>query len=253
VTQTDDVVRLVRDVLGSDVLGAYLHGSSVLGGLRPHSDIDVLVVLRRRTTSEERRILVDRMLGISGPGGGSGGRPLELTIVVQPDVRPWRYPPRSEFQYGEWLRAEFERGVTPAPVPSPDLAPLLTMVLLGNRPLFGPPPTDALDPVPHEDLLRGILDNVPDLLADLDWDAGNVVLTLARVWTTVVTGRIRPKDAAADWALARLPREHRAVMARARAIYLGVEEERWDDLQPRVRPLVDHVVGEIGRAAARRT
>ncbi len=243
-------MRVVRDVLGSDVIGAYLHGSSVLGGLRPHSDIDVLVVARRRTTIKERRTLVDRMLGISGAGAGPAARPLELTIVVQPDVRPWRYPPRSEFQYGEWLRAEFERGVFPSPAPSPDLAPLLTMVLLGNRPLFGPPPAEALDPVPHADLLRGILDGVPGLLVDLDWDTGNVVLTLARTWTTVVTGEIGSKDAAADWALSRLPEEHRAVMARARANYLGDQEERWDDLQPRVRPLVDFVVGQIARNGA---
>ena len=51
-------------------------------------------------------------------------------------------------------------------------------------------------------------------------------------------------------ALTRLPEEHRAVLARARAIYLGDEEERWDDIKPRVRPHADHVVGEIERLAA---
>ncbi|MFF5970170.1 hypothetical protein ACFY7C_01465 [Streptomyces sp. NPDC012769] len=33
--QTDAVVRLVRTVLGDEALGAYPHGSAVLGGLRP--------------------------------------------------------------------------------------------------------------------------------------------------------------------------------------------------------------------------
>jgi streptomycin 3"-adenylyltransferase len=250
-TQIDDIVRVVRDVLGSDVIGAYLHGSAVLGGLRPQSDVDVLVVSRRRTTTEERQVLVDRLLGMSGVGARPPARPVELTIVVQSDVRPWRYPPRSEFQYGEWLRDEFEQGSAPSPTTCPDLATLITMVLLGNRPLFGPLPAEVLDPVPREDLLQAVVAGVPDLLADLDSDTGNVVLTLARIWTTVATGAIRSKDAAAEWALAHLPEEHRAVLARARSIYLGDEEERWDDLLPRVRAHADHVLGEIERVATR--
>ena len=91
--------------------------------------------------------------------------------------------------------------------------------------------------------------DIEGLLADLDTDSRNVVLTLARIWSTVATGAIRSKDAAADWALERLPQQHRAVLARARAIYLGDEEERWDDLGPSVRPHADHVAGEIARLA----
>lgn len=54
--QIAEVLALVGEVLGPDVLGAYLHGSAVLGGLRPRSDIDILVVSRRpsRPTSERR-------------------------------------------------------------------------------------------------------------------------------------------------------------------------------------------------------
>jgi Domain of unknown function (DUF4111) len=52
-----------------------------------------------------------------------------------------------------------------------------------------------------------------------------------------------------SWNIARLPQEHRAVLARARAIYLGSEDERWEDLESRVRPHVDYVVAEIERLA----
>jgi predicted nucleotidyltransferase len=242
----------VRGVLGEDAVGAYLHGSAVLGGLRLDSDIDVLVVSRRVTTPEEKRVLIDRLLPISGCGDPSGrSRPIELTIVVDADVRPWRYPPRFDFLYGDWLRAEFEQGgLAPWTAPNPDLAPLITMVHLANRPLFGPPPGEVLDPVPPGDLVRAVVDGIPGLLDDLASDTCNVVLTFARIWTTVATGVIRSKDAAADWALSRLPAEHRAVLARARAIYLGDEEERWDDLLPGVRPHVEHVIREIQRLTA---
>jgi predicted nucleotidyltransferase len=248
VSQADDVVRLVRDVLGAGVVGVYLYGSAVLGGLRAASDIDVFAVVRDRLTSEQRRRLVDGLFEISGAKARRGpARPVELTVVVQSEVRPWRYPPRGEFLYGEWLRDEFERGETPSPAPNADLAPLITMVLLGNTPLYGPPPREVLDPVPAGDLDRAIVAGVPGLLADLEWDTRNVILTLARIWTTLATGEIRSKDAAADWALDRLPPQHRPVLARARAIYLGAEQERWDDLLPQIRPHVEYVARAIER------
>ena len=251
-TQTESIVRLLHDVLGTDILGAYLHGSGVPGGLRPESDLDVLVVSRRRTTDEERRALVGGLLELSGVYPRRGpALPVELTIVVESDVRPWRYPPHCEFLYGEGCVVTSNGARRRRPEPNPDLAAVITMALRGNAPLFGPPPAEVLDPVPHEDLRRAIVAGVPHLLAHLESDTRNVVLTLARIWATLATGVIRSKDAAADWALPHLPAEHRPVLARARAIYVGDEEERWDDLRPRVRPHVDYVVAVIKQLATR--
>jgi predicted nucleotidyltransferase len=241
-------------VRGADVIGAYLHGSAVLGGLRPTSDVDVLVVSRLPTTADERREIVDRLLEISGARARRGpARPVELTIVVQSEVRPWRYPPACELLYGEWLRGDFERGKVPEPAPSPDLAPLITMVLAGNHPLFGPPPAELLDPVPLADLRRAIVAGVPGLLADLLADTRNVILTLARIWVTLATREILSKDAAAAWALPRLPEELRPVLAHARAAYLEGHDGRWEDLMPLVRATADWIVAEIERLAADNT
>ena len=251
--QLDRVLTLVRDVLGPDVVGAYLFGSAVLGGLQRESDLDLLVVSRRETRREERERLVDCLLAISGRRTPQGRRRrVELTIVVESEIRPWRYPPTLDFLYGDWLRSEFERGnLEPWPTGTkPDLASLITMVLLANTPLLGPSPAEIFDPVPHDDLVRATVGDIDSLLGNLDSDTGNVVLTLARIWSTLATGAIRSKDAAADWALTRLPEEHRAVLARARAIHLGDEGESWKDLQPRVRLHADYVVGEINRLNA---
>lgn len=68
--QVRTVMTLVDDVLGPEVAGAYLHGSAVLGGLRPASDVDVLVVARRSLTDGERRALLDGLLRVSGFTGG---------------------------------------------------------------------------------------------------------------------------------------------------------------------------------------
>ena len=243
-----EVTALVRGVLGGNVLGTYLHGSAVLQGLRPASDVDVLVVSRRSLHHGERRRLLEGLLSLSGVVNGA--RPVELVAVVQGDVRPWRYPPNCDFLYGEWLREDFEAGALPAGEPMPDLAVLVTTVLAAGRPLDGAPPRAVLDPVPPGDVARAALAGVPDLVASLDGDTRNVLLTLARIWVTLATGRILAKDAAADWVLDRLPPEHRPVLEHARDLYLlrRYSEERWDaDLMAGVRPHAEHVLAEIQR------
>jgi streptomycin 3"-adenylyltransferase len=246
VTQTDDVLRLVTGVLGDTVAGVYLHGSAVFGRLRPHSDLDLLVLTRRSATGPERRSLVDGLLATSGWGRRrTGDRPVELVLVVAGDVRPWRYPPVVDLLYGEWLRDGYLAGTVPSRAPAPDLAILLAQVRAADRALLGPSARELLDPVPPADVRAACLHGIPGLLADLVPDTANVVLTLARIWTTLATGEIVAKDAAADWALAHLPGEHRAVLRRARAVYRGEAGDRWDDLAPAVDAYADHVVAEI--------
>ncbi len=250
--QLHTIARLVNDAIGPKVLGIYLHGSAVHGGLKPASDVDILVVSRQSLDDRERRTLVDGLLKISGPRVGA--RSVELTVVVQSEVRPWRFPPTSDFLYGDWLREEIEAKGSPQPEPMPNLAIMIRLTLAGNHPLSGPPPAELMDPVPFADLARGSVAGIPDLLNDLPGDTRNVVLTLARIWTTLGTGDIRSKDAAADWALAQLPPEHRPVLEHAKELYLTrrYTEETWsDELRAQVRPHVEAVLAEIDKLTVR--
>jgi len=249
--QLDALVGLVRRVVADDVVGLYLHGSAVLGGLRPTSDLDLMLVLRRSLSADRRRALVAGILPVSGPPvAGTHARPVELTAVVHADVRPWRYPPRRDFRYGEWLRAEYEAGVVPEPSHDPDLATLLEVVRRAGRPFVGPPPAGLLDPVPPGDLVRGPLEDLPALLADLADDTRNVLLTLARMWVTTATGEIVTKDAAAAWATVRLPDPAAAVVDRAGRGYLEGAYPSWDDLPGAVDTAARLLVENIRAAAA---
>jgi streptomycin 3"-adenylyltransferase len=248
------IAEVAQEVLGGDLIGTWLHGSAVLGGLRPNSDIDVLGVIRRPTTDDEKRRLIDGLTAISRRGDPSV-RSVELHLMEHSSVRPWRYPPPVDFMYGDWLGAEYDRGeLTPWASPDPDQALLLTAVLAADHPIVGPPPADVIDPIPPADVQRAVLDSIPELLGWLEGDEANVTLTFARIWVTVETGSIVPKDVAADRVLPRLPAEHRPVLERARTIYLDGLGDVWDpELLLRVRPHVEHVHREILQAAARRS
>ena len=251
--QLASVAALVQRVLGANVSAIYLYGSAVKGGLKPASDVDLFVVTRRRTTRAQKRRLAAGLKPISARDTRPPPwRPVELTIVVQSDIRPWRYPPRMDFQYGEWLRARFDAGdVAPISPVNPDLAVLISMVALAGRPLLGPPPAELLDPVPRADLIRAMTDGVADLIADIDIDTANVLLTLARIWSTLETSTFLTKDAAADWVIARMPPESQAALERARALYLGRQPDSWADEIAGARAAAYQLVGEIERLTSR--
>jgi predicted nucleotidyltransferase len=241
--QLERVVALVREVLGDEIVGAYLFGSAVLGGLRHESDLDVLAVVKRPTTLEQKQRLVQPLLLLSAR---DGHRHLELTVVVGSEIRPWRYPPHMDFQYGDWLRSDFAEGkVEPSSTENPDLALLLAAVRLYGEPVLGPPAPDVIDVIPPEDVRTAITGEIESLAADLGSDTRNVLLTFARMWTTVLTGEIRPKDEAASWALARLPSEHRPVLELARGGYLGEGEDDWAGRDDEATAAADYMIREI--------
>ena len=102
---------------------------------------------------------------------------------------------------------------------------------------------------PPADLRQAIVESVPYLLSGWREDARNALLTLARMWLTAATGRIEPKGRAAEWAMARLPPESAAWLARARADYLGLAEQDWtaaEDLAPVIARLASEVEASLG-------
>ncbi|MBL7251966.1 nucleotidyltransferase domain-containing protein [Alcanivorax marinus] len=50
----------VEAALGDSIIGIYLFGSAVVGGLRRDSDVDVLVAMIEPPTFEQRRALISR-------------------------------------------------------------------------------------------------------------------------------------------------------------------------------------------------
>jgi len=254
--QLDRAVALVREVLDNELVGAYLFGSAVQGGLRPDSDLDIHVVSRRPTTLGEKMRLAGGLMLISGRSTHEGTwRRVEVTIAVQSEIKPWRYPPNLDFQYGDWLRSEFEKGnyePTP-PRHRTDLALLITMVLAADSTLVGPPPAAVFDPVPHDDVVRAMVGDLDRLRGELDRDARNVILTLARMWSTFATGAICSKGAAANWVVEQLPAAHQPIAIHAREVYLGNEAERWDHHGGAIAPCVDYMIVEIKRMSAARS
>lgn len=228
------------------VLGLYLYGSAAVSGLRPNSDIDLLMITERSLTVDEREGLVEFLFQFSGRRASvTPGRPLELTSAVRDDLVPWSYPPRCDFLYGEWLRTEFADGRLPQPHVAPDLAVLLTTLQQHALVLRGPDPADLLRPIPASDLRRSLHDSLPPLLDDLVGDERNVLLTLARMLVTLKTGEIVAKDEAVRRILPVVAESDRSVLTLAAGGYLGQRQDDWSRKQQEAHETAAHLATQI--------
>ena len=147
--------------------------------------------------------------------------------------------------YGEWLREQFDKGAIPEPTYDPDLAILLSQLRENSINLFGPEATEVIEPVPMTDIRRAIKESLPGLIASIEGDERNVILTLARMWLTSSSGRICSKDQAAEWAIPKLAKEHATLLEKAKKAYLGDYDDKWEGMETEIIELVNYLKRSI--------
>jgi len=222
----------------------------VLGCFGPRSDIDLVAVAARPTPEQDKQALVAVLLEESAPYDHPGGRrPIELDLVLASALRPWQYPATLDFHYSEEFRARFEAaGELDAweSLESRDLAAHITVLRRSGQAVSGPPIDSVFPEVPTANY-------VDALTHDLWWCQEQWVqrprygvLSIARIWATLATGKPQSKATGADWALPRLPAELRPALEHGRDLYSGEEKmERWDTLP--VAEYIATVGDEIGQ------
>jgi len=241
-SEAQQAQQVAKKVLGESIVGIYLFGSAVVGGLKPDSDVDILVTVAQPLCREQRKALAAQLMSVSGAIGNIHGiRPLELTVITVSGDAPWPFPPQAEFVYGEWMREQFEAGSVPAPARDPDLVIVLKKVREHGLALHGPNAAEVIPSIPIDDIRVAIQHALPTLLAESQGDERNVILTLARMWLTASTGTIEPKDVAAEWAEKRAPSRYAAQLKYAREGYLGIVDDQWLDRQEEFDALVRYM------------
>jgi predicted nucleotidyltransferase len=226
----DELVQGLREALGDELVGVYLHGSLALGCFNPAlSDIDLLVITRRPLTPEQRQAV--------GAVLSRGGR-IEISFLAEPSLRPWRHPAPYDLHFGSRQRLL-------GPGEDHDLAAHFTVARHAGVAFLGPPPADVFPEVPwddYEDSLRRDLESCGEHGGRL-----YAVLSPARIWATLTERSVHSKASGAEWALERAPQEFRPLLSRVLEIYRTGASEPWFT-RDEVRPFVDFVIGQVSKS-----
>ncbi len=244
--QVIQVCSLSKRLFADNLSGILLYGSATLGGLRPDSDLDLLILIRSELTRCARETLTKHLLIISSPLGDRNRRPLEVTVLNVNDLHPWSFPPKCEYLYGEWLRKDVENGRIPQPQFRPDTVILLWQARRNGLSLAGDSAECLIPEIPFDEIRKAIRSSLSELISWFRGDERNVLLTLARMWFTLETGTLCAKDVAAEWVSTRLPPNAALLIRMAGNAYLGRCLDNWTAVNENdaVR-LVDHLKQQI--------
>lgn len=244
--QIEQALKILQQHFSNSLVAVYLHGSSVSGGLKPTSDIDILAVIENAVNKETRKQLIHDLMGVSGlyPIDPEGRRPLEVAIFSTQELSIHSYPAECEFIYGEWLRDDFEKGEFGHSSQDPEFTLILAQAQREAIKLY-----QSIDyMIPATDIQyvkQAMLDSLPNLLSSLDGDERNVLLTLARMWNTMISEQFVSKDSAANWAMDIVPSELIPILTSARDAYLHGTSVGWEKRKKEIQLCVDYMEQRI--------
>lgn len=196
-----ELISRSRAILGSQFVGAYLHGSFALGSWDVHSDVDFLIVVAQPVTDAALaalQIMHQQLYALSSH---------------------WAQHLEGSYFPADWLRqGSAERQPIPfldngslmlVPSEHDDTLVVRWMVRERGITLAGPDPRTLIDPLTPDALRRevwakmqwwaGLVLADPTML-DNRWDQPYLVLSFCRMLETIQTGTVGSKPAAVAWA-----------------------------------------------------
>lgn len=228
-----------------DITGIY-QGFRCVGS---QSKLGVDFPVKAYKLSENRYTLEDikakQLLKISGSVGCIEKRPLEVTIINQSDIVPLQFPPKCQYMYGEWLRGEMEAGEYPQACNDPDIMILLWQARKNSITLKGAESKELIPAIPFHEIKKAIRFSLPGLISSFKGDERNVLLTLSRMWFTLVTEEITTKDVAAKWVILKLPERFPPLLTTAKEAYLGNLSDEWETVEKEAMALVEYMKKQI--------
>jgi len=244
----DILLTRVQEILGTQFIGMYLHGSLANGGFDQDSDIDVIVVTATDVSVEAFAALADmheQITKIDSPWAIQ----LEVSYIPQAALR--------RFDRGNNLHPHMDRGhdeVLHRLAHESDW--IVQRHILRERGIVitGPDPRTLVDPITPEDLRQAVVDVLPLWLNPVLNEPSKIrargyqsffVLSLCRVLYTLKYGEIIPKQVAAKWGKENLdphwtPLIERALLGRQNS---GLDAEA-EDLQGTLE-MMRFVLGQI--------
>lgn len=232
-SQLDRFVAAFQDTLGGGLTGIYLHGSLALGCFNPAlSDLDLLVVVRSPLAPDRKRALIAALLPLS-----RAPCPVEMSVLTEEQLHPWRYPTPFELHYSEEWRDAYEAELSSGAWrmwQSPqgedtDLAAHITILHRYGIVLVGAPIAAVFPPVPEADYCAALLNDFQGIGEHITNNPVYWILTSCRIWLYLTEGAILSKQEGGQSALTRLSGEWQPLVAQALAMYQGLATEvRWD-------------------------
>ena len=224
-------VERSKEILRDNLVGVYLHGSSVMGCFNPQkSDIDLIIVVDQPLSDSTKRKYMDMVAAANAMGPAKG---IEMSIVLREVCKPFVYPTPYELHFSaghlDWYRDDPDDYIRRMNGTDRDLAAHFTIINKRGRCLYGAPIEDVFAEVPSSDYMDSIWFDVEGAAEEITEYPLYLTLNLARVLAYKEGGLVLSKKEGGEWALQHLPSEYRPLITNALREYTENAESVYDD------------------------
>lgn len=219
------------EILGDTLTGIYVHGSIAFGCFQPQkSDIDFLTVVSRPPALPQKREMIRCLIELSAFAPEKG---IEMSVLLEEDCRAFAHPMPYEMHYSPAHHpaylADMDNTLARLHGTDPDLAAHITVTRAVGIALAGPAPQDLFAPVPEDDYLDSIWQDVENAAEDVIRDPVYILLNLCRVLAYAREGLVLSKAGGGEWGLQTLPEKDRPMLSRALECYRTGGKAEFDE------------------------
>lgn len=219
----DTIARSYAAILGDGLTGIYVHGSLAFGCFCwQTSDIDFIVVTDAPPQQWQKQEMIAQLLRLDAAAPAKG---FEMSVVRRQDCLHFVYPTPFSLHYSNTHKAGYEKDLpgycAQMQGVDKDLAAHFTVIRHVGVTWLGVDKKEVFAPVPPEDYLDSIREDIANAQRDILQNPVYVVLNLCRVLAYVQEGLVLSKQQGAVWGMEHLPGVYRGVIAAALRRYEG--------------------------------
>jgi len=208
-------------LLGSNLVGIYLHGSAAMGCLNAKkSDIDLIIVVKDDISKETKRKYIDMVVELNKEAPAKG---IELSVVKEDVCNPFVYPTPFELHFSnahlEWYQSNPDEYVDKMKGTDKDLAAHFTIIYHRGKTLYGKEIMEVFSIVNKEDYFDSIWHDVKGARTEIIDNPMYIILNLCRVLAYVKENLILSKKEGGMWGLINVPDKFRNLISAAMEEY----------------------------------
>ena len=217
----NEFVNRSKDILKENLVGIYLHGSSVMGCFNPEkSDIDLIIVVDDKMSDITKKAYMDMVVKLNSYAPAKG---IEMSIVNKEACNPFVYPTPFELHFSamhlKWYEDNPEDYILKMNGTDKDLAAHFTIIGKRGKCLLGLPIEDVFAVVPKADYMDSIWNDIVEAPEEITENTMYLTLNLVRVLAFAKDGLVLSKKEGGDWGLKNVPEEYHSLIEDALSEY----------------------------------
>lgn len=224
------IVEMSKEVLGSNLVGIYLHGSAAMGCFHPAaSDLDLILIVEENVSDFAKLAFMNEVIRFNKEAPPKG---LELSLVKREYCKPFVYPTPYELHFSpghlEWFLKHPDEYVKKMKGTDKDLAAHFANIIQYGIVLFGEEIENVFDSVPKEHLIDSLWYDISEAECDILKNPVYVTLNLCRALAYMREGVTLSKKAGGEWGLNNLPQSFHDLIGEALGCYTNARPMKTD-------------------------